>query len=210
MDRERLVSTPPIEDSGIDRRRDLAESIGTFAISFLVTSLLYGDWRFGLGFVLLILVHELGHFLEARRQGLRVSLPRFRPLFGAYVLHELNLSPWRNALIALAGPLAGGLGAVAVWAVGSAHDSQLLLELAYWGFLLNVANLLPVGILDGGAVFRSISETWRRPRIRYEDGIPVEAYAPERARAIQIATLYAFLAAGLIACVLATRHNGAL
>jgi Zn-dependent protease len=86
----------------------------------------------------------------------------------------------------------------------------LLLELAYWGFLLNVANLLPVGILDGGAVFRSISETWRRPRIRYEDGIPVEAYAPERARAIQIATLYALLAAGLIACVLATRHNGTL
>ena len=202
------MSTPPAEDSGIDRRRDLAESIGTFGISFLVTSVLYGDWRFGLGFVLLILVHELGHFFEARRQGLHVSLPRFRPLFGAYVIHELNLSPWRNALISLAGPLAGGLGAAAVWAAGSAHDSQLLLQLAYWGFLLNAANLLPVGILDGGGVVRSISETWRRPRIRYEDGIPVEAHAPERTRAMQIATLYLLLAAGLVACVLATRHYG--
>lgn len=207
MDRERLVSTPPIENSGIDRRRDLAESIGTFVVSFLVTSVLYGDWRFGLGIVLLILVHELGHFLEARRQGLHVSLPRFRLFFGAYVIHELNLSPWRNALISLAGPLAGGLGAAAVWVVGSTHDSQLLLVLAYWGFLLNAANLLPFGILDGGGVVRSISETWRRPRIRYENGIPVEAHAPERARAIQIATLYVLLAAGLVACALATRHS---
>jgi len=207
MDRPRLVTTPPIEETRIDRRRELAESLGTFAISFLVTSVLYGDWRFGLGFVLLILVHELGHFFEARRQGLHVSLPRFRPFFGAYVIHELNLSPWRNALISLAGPLAGGLGTAAVWAVGSAHDSQLLLVLAYWGFLLNAANLLPVGILDGGGVVRSISETWRRPRIRYEDGVPVEASAPERARAIQIALLYVVLAAGLVACMLATRPD---
>jgi Zn-dependent protease len=124
------------------------------------------------------------------------------------VRHELNLSPWRNALISLAGPLAGGLGALAVWVVGSAHDSQLLIQLAYWGFLLNAANMVPVGFADGGAVFRGISETWRRPRIRYEDGVPVEAKAPERARAIQIATLYALLAAGLVVCVLATRHNG--
>jgi Zn-dependent protease len=125
-------------------------------------------------------------------------------------LHELNLSPWRNALIALAGPLAGGLGAAAVWFVGSAHDSQLLLQLAYWGFLLNAANLLPVGILDGGAVFRAVSETWRRPRIRYEDGVPIEASAPEHGRALQIATLYVLLAAGLVACVLAIRNDGML
>jgi Zn-dependent protease len=84
----------------------------------------------------------------------------------------------------------------------------LLLVLAFWGFLLNAANLLPIGIADGGAVARSISETWRRPRIRYEDGIPVEANAPERSRAIQIATLYVLLAAGLVVCVLATRPSG--
>jgi Zn-dependent protease len=208
MDRERIVSTQPSGDGGIDRRRELAESIGTFAVTVLVFSVLYGDWRFGLGLALLILVHELGHFVEARRQGLRVSLPRFRVLF-AYVLHERNLSPWRNALISLAGPLAGGLGALAVWAVGSAHDSQLLLELAYWGFLLNVLNLLPIGIFDGGAVARAISQTWRQPRIRYENGVPMAAEAPERGRAIEIATLYVLLVAGLVACVLAVPHNGA-
>lgn len=203
------MSTPPIEDSGIDRRRELAVMIVTFAIAFVAASGLYGDWKFGLGLVLLILVHEFGHFFEARRQGLHVSLPRFSVFF-AYVRHEPNLLPWRNALISLAGPLAGGLGALAVWAAGSNHDSHLLLTLAFWGFLLNAANMLPVGFLDGGAVVRSIFETWRRPRIRYEDGVPVEAYAPEHNRAIQIATLYAFLAAGLVACLLATRPSGTL
>ena len=206
MDRARIVSAPPIGDSGVDRRRELMTSIVTFAGTVVVFSWLYGDWKFGLGFALLILVHELGHFFEARRQGLRVSLPQFRVFF-AFVMHERNLSPWRNALISLAGPLAGGLAALAVWAVGSAQNSHLLLELAYWGFLLNALNLLPIGIFDGGAVARSIAETWRRPRIRYENGVPVGAEAPEHDRAIQIATLYVLLVAGLVACLLSVPHN---
>jgi Zn-dependent protease len=201
------VNAQAEQDRGIDRRRELTRLIGTFLLAFVGFSFGFGSWKFGLGFVLLILVHEFGHALEARRQGLQVSLPTFTP-FGAYVRHQVNLSPWRNALISLAGPLAGGIGAAAIWAVGSRHDTQWLLELAFWGFLLNAGNLLPVGFLDGGAVFRAISETWRRPRIRYEEGVPVEAFAPERNRAIQIATLYLLLAVGLVACVLATRPYG--
>lgn len=201
------MSAQAEEDRGIDRRRELTRLIGTFLLAFVAFSFGFGSWRFGLGFVLLILVHEFGHALEARRQGLEVSLPTFTP-FGAYVRHQVNLSPWRNALISLAGPLAGGIGAAAIWAVGSAYDAQWLLELAFWGFLLNAGNLLPVGFLDGGAVFRAVSETWRRPRIRYEEGVPVEAFAPERGRAVQIATLYVLLAVSLVACVLATRQYG--
>ena len=198
------------QDRGFARRsRELAVPLVTFGASFLAFSLGFGDWRFGLGFVLLILVHELGHVFEARRQGLRVTLPTFIPGFGAYVRHELNLSPWRNALISLAGPLAGGLGAAAVWVVGSARDSHLLVELAYLGFLLNAANLAPVGFLDGGAAWHSIAETWRRPRIRYEHGVPVEASAPERNRAVQLVILYVVLAVMLVGCVLATRHSRA-
>lgn len=202
------MSAPPIGGSGIDRRRELMGSIVTFAVTVVIFSWLYGDWRFGLGLALLILVHELGHFFEARRQGLRVSLPQFRVFF-AFVMHERSLWPWRNALISLAGPLAGGLGALAVWAVGSAEDSHLLVELAYWGFLLNALNLIPVGIFDGGAAARSIAETWRRPSIRYQDGVPVGAEAPEHARAIEIAALYVLLAVGLVGCVLAIRQTGA-
>ena len=204
------MSTRAEQERGLARRsRELAVPIVTFAASFVAFSVGFGDWRFGLGFVLLILVHELGHVFEARRQGLHVTLPTFIPGFGAYVRHELNPSPWRNALISLAGPLAGGLGAAAVWAAGSARDSHLLVELAYFGFLLNAANLVPVGFLDGGAAWHSISETWRRPRIRYEEGVPVEASAPERDRAVQLVILYVALAVVLVACVLVTRHSRA-
>ncbi|HLX33346.1 MAG TPA: site-2 protease family protein, partial [Gaiellaceae bacterium] len=121
-----------------NRGRELAILIGSFAISFAAFAIGFGDWRFGLGFVLLILVHELGHIVEARRQGLHVSLPTFIPLIGAYVtIRHAGLAPWRNALVSLAGPLVGGLAAAGLWAVGSARSSHLLLQLAYIGFLLN-------------------------------------------------------------------------
>jgi Zn-dependent protease len=190
------------------RARELRTLIGSFALSFAIFTFAFGDWRFGLGFVVLILIHEFGHFLEARRQGVHATLPTFVPFIGAYVLIRSDgLAPWRNALIFLAGPFAGGIGAAAVWAVGSHRGTPWLLELAYYGFLLNAANLLPVGFLDGGGVLRGISQTWRRPAIRYENGVPVEASAPERNRAIEIAVLYGLVAAGLVACAVATRHS---
>jgi Zn-dependent protease len=192
------------------RARELRTLIGSFVLSFAIFAFAFGDWRFGLGFVVLILIHEFGHFLEARRQGVHATLPTFVPFFGAYVLiRQDGLAPWRNALISLAGPFAGGLGAAAVWIVGSSRGSPWIVELAYWGFFLNAANLLPVGILDGGGVLRGITQTWRRPAIRYENGVPVEASAPERNRAIQIAVLYGILAAALVICAYVTRHSGA-
>jgi Zn-dependent protease len=213
MDRARLVSVQTEQRDVARRSRgrlgEVAVLIGTFSISFVAFSLGFGSWKFGLGFVLLILVHELGHVFEARRQGLHASLPTFIPLIGAFVLiRNAGLAPWRNALVSLAGPVAGGLGAAVAWALGSGGGSSWLVELASIGFLLNAANLLPVGFLDGGTVFRSISETWRRPRIRYEDGVPVDAYAPERTRAVQLAVLYVLVGAGLLAGMLATRHSG--
>jgi Zn-dependent protease len=216
VDRARLVNAQMEEqrDQTPRSRSRLAEVgilIGTFSISFVVFSLGFGSWKFGLGFVLLILVHELGHVFEARRQGLHVTLPTFIPLVGAYVLvRNDGLAPWRNALVSLAGPIAGGIGAAVAWVLGSAGNSNLLLDLASIGFLLNAGNLLPIGFLDGGTVFRSISATWRRPRIRYENGVPVEAYAPERTRAVQIAVSYVLVGVALIACYLASRNSGAL
>jgi Zn-dependent protease len=190
------------------RARELRTLIGSFVLSFALFAFAFGDWRFGLGFVVLILIHEFGHFLEARRQGVHATLPTFVPFIGAYVLIRSDgLAPWRNALIFLAGPFAGGLAAGAVWAVGSNRGTPWLLDLAYYGFLLNAANLLPVGFLDGGGILRGIRDTWRRPAIRYENGIPVEASAPERSRSVEIAVLYGLVAAGLVACAIATRHS---
>src|SRR5204863_5180676 len=119
-------------------------------------ALIWG-WKFAVGFVLLILVHELGHFFEAKRQGLEVSGPRFIPFLGAYVsIKNAPLNPWKNALVALAGPALGSVGAAACWALGATMDSNLLRALAYAGFLINLFNLIPVGIFDGGAVWRAI------------------------------------------------------
>ena len=93
-----------------------------FFISIAAYKLWFGTWTFAVGFVLLILVHELRDAVEARRQGLQVSAPTFIPFVGAFVtIRHAGLSPWRNSLISLAGPLAGGLAALACWIVGVAR-----------------------------------------------------------------------------------------
>src|SRR5690349_6012641 len=144
--------------------------LGLF-ISVGAYALIWG-WKFGVGFVALILVHEMGHFVEARRQGLDVSIPRFIPFLGAYVaIKNSPLNPLRNAYVALAGPAAGGLASLACWAIGSATDSALFHALAYPGSSLNLFNLIPSGLLDGGAISRS-------SRLGASDPIvPVPAYA---------------------------------
>ncbi len=217
MDRARLVSAQAQERRGLlDRLVGLAVLAGGFAkfsaffVSFAVYSLWFKSWQFGLGFVLLILVHELGHVVEARRQGVPVTLPTFIPFIGAFVtVRQGGIAPWRSALISLAGPFVGGLGAAAVWAAGSAQNTTWLVVLANIGFLLNAFNLLPIGFLDGGTVFRSISMS-RRGWIRYENGVPVEAMPPDREHANLITFLYVLLAAALVGGLLATRHSGML
>jgi len=95
-----------------------------FFISAAAYSFWFHSWTFGVGLAALILVHELGHVIEARRQGLHVSWPMFIPFLGAYVtIQRAGLTPLRSGLISLAGPFVGSLGAAAAWAVGSANGS---------------------------------------------------------------------------------------
>ena len=118
-------------------------------------ALIWG-WRIAIGFVALILVHELGHFIEARRLGLHPHWPIFVPFLGAFVAFKSeHLTPWRLARIALAGPFLGAAGAAAFWGVGEATGSRLLQALGYFGFLLNLFNLIPIGFLDGGQILRA-------------------------------------------------------
>ena len=120
-------------------------------------ALIWG-WWFAVGFVLLILVHELGHYIEAKREGLDPQLPVFIPFIGAYVaLRNMRFDPWLSARVSLAGPIAGGLASAGCLAAGVSLDSDLLRALAYAGFLLNLINLVPIGILDGGHVLQA----WR-------------------------------------------------
>lgn len=121
-----------------------------------------GGWWFGVGLVALIFVHEMGHALEAKRQGLKVSAPMFIPFFGAMILlKEMPPNAWREAQIALAGPVVGSLGAAAVWVAGEAYDSRPLQALAFIGFFINLFNLLPAGQLDGGRAVGAIHPSLR-------------------------------------------------
>ncbi len=123
---------------------------GSMLVSIAAYALLWG-WQFGLGIVLLLFVHELGHVLEARRQGLPVSAPLFIPFLGAAImLKQLPQDAWREAKVAIAGPIVGSLGAAATWGLGEWLDSDLLVALAFTGFFLNLFNLLPIVPLDGG------------------------------------------------------------
>ena len=119
-------------------------------VSIGAYTLLWG-WRFAVGFVLLLLVHEMGHVIELRRQGVPASAPLFIPFLGAVVgMKQMPKDAWKEAQVALAGPILGSLGAAAVWLAGEAIDSDLLIAIAFVGFFLNLFNLLPIVPLDGG------------------------------------------------------------
>jgi Zn-dependent protease len=129
---------------------------GTMLVSIGAYALLWG-WQFAVGFVVLLLIHELGHVFEAKHQGLPVSAPMFVPFLGALItLKRLPDNAWAEAKVAIAGPILGSLGAAAFWAVGSLLDSDLLRALAFTGFLLNLFNLLPISPLDGGRIVAAI------------------------------------------------------
>ncbi len=126
----------------------------TTGISMLVSIAAYAwIWGlpFGVGFVILIFVHELGHVIELRRQGVPASAPLFIPFLGAVIgMKQLPDDAWKEARVALAGPILGSVGAVAFWAAGEAAGSELLVGLAFVGFFLNLFNLIPIVPLDGG------------------------------------------------------------
>jgi Zn-dependent protease len=129
---------------------------GSMLISIAAYALLWG-WKFAVGFVLLLLVHELGHVAEAKRQGLPVSAPMFIPFLGALItLKQLPDNAWAEAKVAIAGPILGGLGTVVVWGLGEYYDSELLVALAFTGFFLNLFNLAPISPLDGGRIVAAI------------------------------------------------------
>lgn len=127
-------------------------------VSFAVYALLLG-WQFGLGFMGMLLIHEMGHFVVIRAKGLPAGLPIFIPLLGAFVTMRRAPQGVRDeAEIAIAGPLVGTVGGlaclIAYWQTGI----PVLLPLAYYSFFINLLNLIPVGPLDGARVTAAISK----------------------------------------------------
>ncbi len=130
---------------------------GTALISVAAYSLFWG-WQFAAGFVVLMFVHEMGHVIQLRREGVKASTPMFIPFLGAAIFaRSLGDNALAEARVGLAGPILGTLGALAVAIAGALSGSDLLLALAYLGFFLNLINLIPVVPFDGGRAMAAVA-----------------------------------------------------
>jgi len=122
---------------------------------------LYGP-KFGLGFVALIFLHEMGHFIDVKRRGLPAEMPVFLPGLGAYVRWQaLGVSRETRAAVSLAGPLAGFLAAAACGLLWWHTGNGIWAALARASAWLNVLNLIPVWVLDGGQAIAALDKQER-------------------------------------------------
>jgi Zn-dependent protease len=120
-------------------------------------SLIWG-WKFAVGFVILLFVHEMGHVIQLRREGLPASAPMFIPFMGAVIwAKSLGDNAAAEARVGLAGPVLGSLGTAALIPIADATGNDLFRALAFTGFFLNLFNLLPVVPLDGGRAMAALS-----------------------------------------------------
>jgi Zn-dependent protease len=143
----------------------LLKTGGSMLVSFVLYAMLFSAaWGatagllFATGFVLLILVHELGHSFAMRYYGLSASPPIFIPFMGALInLRQQPRNAWEEAVVGIGGPALGTVGALVCHALYRATGADLLLRLAWFGYLLNLFNLLPVPPLDGGRITAAVS-----------------------------------------------------
>jgi Zn-dependent protease len=135
----------------------LLTTSGTMLVSVGAYSLIWG-WRFALGFVLLLFVHEMGHVIQLRREGVKASAPMFIPFLGAVIAaRSFGGNALAEARVGLAGPILGSLASAALIPIASATGNDLFTALAFIGFFLNLFNLLPVVPLDGGRAMAALS-----------------------------------------------------
>ncbi|MGI9019410.1 MAG: site-2 protease family protein [Solirubrobacterales bacterium] len=125
-------------------------SIGAYALIW--------PWTFALGFVLLLLIHELGHVIQLRREGVEASAPMFIPFLGAVVAAKsMGDDAAAEARVGLAGPILGSIATLIPLGIWLATDNEFWQALAYIGFFINLINLLPVLPLDGGRAMAALS-----------------------------------------------------
>jgi Zn-dependent protease len=126
-------------------------------VSIVAYQLIFG-WPFAVGFVLLLLIHEMGHVIQLRREGIEASAPMFIPFLGAVIsAKSLGNDAAAEARVGLAGPILGTIGTLIPLGIWLATGDDLWRALAYIGFFLNLFNLLPVLPLDGGRAMAALS-----------------------------------------------------
>jgi Zn-dependent protease len=135
----------------------LLATAGTMLVSIVAYATIWG-FSFALGFVILILVHEMGHVIALRREGIKASAPMFIPFLGAVIsARSLGDNAAAEARVGLAGPVLGSIGAAACIPLWHATGNELFRALAFTGFFLNLFNLLPVIPLDGGRAMAAMA-----------------------------------------------------
>ncbi len=135
----------------------ILKSGGSMILMIWVYAALWG-WKWGLGFVVLLLLHECGHLIAARRFGLKVSAPMFIPFMGAFIaLKEAPRNAWIEAGVGIGGPILGSAAALVCHAIGYGLHAPLFIGLAWTAYFLNLFNLTPVGMLDGGRIATALS-----------------------------------------------------
>jgi Zn-dependent protease len=135
----------------------IAATGGTMLLSLVIYAQIFG-WAYAAGFIALLFIHEMGHYLAARQRGLNVGAPMFIPFLGAFIsLKQHPADVETEAYVAFAGPFFGALAAFACYFYAREIDSRLWLAVSYSGFFLNFLNLLPVSPLDGGRITAILS-----------------------------------------------------
>ena len=126
-------------------------------VSIVAYQLIFG-WTFAVGFVLLLLLHELGHVFQLRREGVEASAPMFIPFLGAVIsAKSMGEDAGAEARVGLAGPILGSIATLVPLGVWLATGSDFWRALAYVGFFINLFNLVPIVPLDGGRAMAALS-----------------------------------------------------
>ena len=129
----------------------------SMVVSVAAYALIWG-WKFAVGFVALLFVHEMGHYIQLRREGVKPTGMLFIPFLGAAVgTRSLGGSALAEARVGLAGPILGSLATAALVPIALATGDDFWKALAFTGFFLNLFNLLPVVPLDGGRAFAAMA-----------------------------------------------------
>jgi Zn-dependent protease len=135
----------------------LFTTFGSALVSVAAYALFFG-WQFAVGFVVLLFLHELGHVIQLRREGVEASAPMFIPFLGAVIsAKSMGRDAAAEARVGLAGPILGSAAALVPLGLWLATGSDFWRALAYVGFLINLFNLLPVLPLDGGRAMGALS-----------------------------------------------------
>jgi len=124
--------------------------------SVAVYSLIFG-WPFAIGLVVMLFIHEMGHAVVMKLKGIPIGGMIFIPLLGAAVImRQLPRNARDEAEVGIAGPIAGALAAMVSLALAHIYPGTVWAPLAYFGFFINLFNLIPIVPFDGGRVLAAI------------------------------------------------------